>query len=129
MSRVFAMAAVVVWAIGAVALPILARTWWRGRRSRWMLVGFAGGLVAQIAWLVAVADGGLASVLDPETDVGLAGWAAWALGVGGVAGLLSGLESYTKRGPDALRDPDRAFEIAIGLFGLGILLQQVARAL
>jgi hypothetical protein len=92
-----------------------------------MLVAFAAGVVAQAAWLYEIATGGLGVVL--ESDAGLSGWGAWSLGFAGLVALASGLGAALEQGPGGLRDPDRAFEVAIGLFGVGVLLQQIARAL
>lgn len=121
--------AVVAWGAGAIAMPLAAGLWvWRGGRRRALaLAVFTGGLVAQAAWLYDVATGGLGVVLDPDT--GLDGWGAWSLGFAGLVALVSGLGSAWDRGPGGLLDPDRAFEVAIGLFGTGVLLQQIARAL
>lgn len=83
--------------------------------------------MAQVAWLYEVATGGLRVVLEP--DAGLEGWGAWSLGFAGLVALASGLKAGFDQGPGGLRDPDRAFEVAIGLFGVGVLLQQIARAL
>ncbi len=127
MIRVLAIGAVLAWAVGAVTMPVAAWTWLRAGRRRWMLIAFAGGLVAQAGWVYEVAVQGLHSVVDPATDVGMTGWTAWALGAGGVAGLVSG----TRRAPEAglVSRPDRALELGLGFLGLGVLLQQIARAL
>ncbi len=127
--RALAAGAVAAWAIGTVAMPLAAWIWLRrgGRRRVLALVAFAGGLVAQAAWLYEVATGGLSVVLEP--DAGLSGWGAWSLGFAGLVAIVSGLAAGLKRGPGGLLDPDRAFEIAIGCFGVGVLLQQIARAL
>ena len=129
MIRALATGAVVAWAIGAIAMPLAAWIWLRGsgRRRVLALVAFAGGLVAQVAWLYEVATGGLSVVLEP--DAGLDGWGAWSLGVAGLVAIVSGLKAGLEQGPGGLLDPDRAFEVAIGLFGVGVLLQQIARTL
>jgi hypothetical protein len=110
-------------------MPVAAWIWVRARKPRWplALVAFAGGLVAQAAWVHAVVVRGPTAVLD--ADLGLGGWGAWSLGVAGMVALCSGLVAGLKRGVEGMRDPDRAFEVAVGLFGTGVLLQQIARAL
>jgi hypothetical protein len=110
-----------------MAMPIAAWIWLRGggRHRALALVAFAGGFVAQAAWLYEVATGGLGAVLEP--DAGLNGWGAWSVGLAGLVAIVSGLKAGLERGPAGLLDPDRAFEVAIGLFGLGVLLQQIAR--
>lgn len=125
--RLLAIGAVIAWAVGAVMMPIAAWIWLRAGRRRWMLIAFAGGLVAQAGWVYEVAVQGLYSVVDPATDVGMTGWTAWALGAGGVAGLVSG----TRRAPGTgvVSRPDRALELGLGFLGLGVLLQQTAMAL
>jgi hypothetical protein len=106
-------------------MPIAAWIWLRGGGRRWAIVVFVGGLVAQVAWLREVAREGLGAVLGP--DVGLSGWGAWSLGAAGLVAILSGLTAGRGRGSRI--DPDRALEIAIGLFGVGVLLQRIAVAL
>ena len=127
--RALALGAVAAWAIGAIAIPMAA--WIRlragGRRRVVAIVAFAAGLVAQVAWLYEVAADGLGAILQPEA--GMNGWGAWSLGVAGLAALLSGISAAWGRGLRGRLDPDRAFEVAIGLFGVGVLLQQIARAL
>lgn len=127
--RALALGAIAAWAIGAIAMPIAA--WIRlragGRRRVVALVAFAGGLVAQAAWLYDVATNGLGVILQP--GAGMNGWGAWSLGIAGLAALLSSIRAAWGRGLRGLLDPDRAFEVAIGLFGVGVLLQQIARAL
>ena len=110
-------------------MPIAAWIWLRRgeRRKALALVAFGAGLVAQVAWLYEIATGGLDVVL--EADAGLDGWGAWSLGIAGLIAIVSGLKAGMERGPRGLLDPDRAFELAIGLFGTGVLLQQIARAL
>ena len=129
MSRALAAAAVLAWAVGAVAIPVTAWLWFRAGRRRLLLIAFAGGLVAELSWLASVAAGGLDVLLNPRWKEGLTGWAAWAAGVGGLAALVSGLRPRAGAGlgrSGGVRDPDRAAEIAVGLFGLGILLRQLA---
>ena len=92
-----------------------------------ILVALAGGLVAQAAWLYQVATDGLGAILAP--GAGMDGWGAWSLGVAGLVAIVSGLRGWLERGSGGSLDPDRAFEMAIGLFGSGVLLQQIARAL
>lgn len=108
-------------------MPVAAWIWLRagGRRRVVALVAFAAGLVAQVAWLYDVATHGPGVILHPAA--GMNGWGAWSLGVAGLAALLSGIRAA--RGLRGLLEPDRAFEVAIGLFGVGVLLQQIARAL
>ncbi|HET6361014.1 MAG TPA: hypothetical protein VFH11_03050 [Gemmatimonadota bacterium] len=120
---------VVAWGIGAIAMVLVAGIWLRrgGRRRVLALVALAGGLAAQAAWLSEIAAGGLRVVLEP--DAGLSGWGAWSLGIAGMVALVSGLRAGVERGRGGLLDPDRAFEVAIGLLGSGVLLQQIARAL
>jgi hypothetical protein len=107
-------------------MPVAAWIWFRAGRRRWMLAAFASGLVAQAAWLAAVAANGLDAILAPTPQVGFTGWAAWALGIGGVAGLVSGMRGATETGR-TIAQSDRAMELSIGFFGLGVLLQQLAR--
>lgn len=125
----FAIGAVVAWALGIIAMLLGAWLWLRrgGRRRVLILVAFAAGLVAQLAWLYQVADDGLDAILVP--GAGMDGWGAWSLGVAGLVAIVSGLRAGLEGGSDGLLDPDRAFELAIGLFGTGVLLQQIARAL
>ena len=127
MIRVLAVGAVLAWAVGAVTMPVAAWIWLRAGRRRWMLIAFAGGLVAQAGWVYEVAVHGLQSVVDPATDVGMTGWTAWALGAGGVAGLVSGTRRTRTAG--FVSRSDRTLELGLGFLGLGILLQQIARAL
>ncbi|MGH7565459.1 MAG: hypothetical protein ACREK2_01380 [Gemmatimonadota bacterium] len=132
MSRALAAAAVLAWAVGAVAIPVAAWLWFRAGRRRLLLIAFAGGLVAELSWLASVAADGLDVLLNPRWKEGLTGWAAWAAGVGGLAALVSGLNPRREpeRGGGAcVRDPDPAVEIGVGLFGLGILLRQLALTL
>lgn len=110
-------------------MPIAAWIWLRdgeGRKAL-ALVAFAAGLVAQAAWLYEVARGGLDAVLAAEA--GLDGWGAWSLGIAGLIAIVSGLRGGFDRDPGCRLDPERAFEVAIGLFGTGVLLQQIARAI
>lgn len=127
--RALTLGAVAAWAIGAISMPIVAWIWLRagGRRRVVALVAFAAGLVAQGAWLYDVAADGPGAILQPAA--GMNGWGAWSLGIAGLAALLSGIRAAWGRGLRGLLDPDRAFEVAIGLFGVGVLLQQIARAL
>lgn len=129
MILILAWGAVAAWAIGAVAMPVVAWIWLRGdgRRRAVVLIALAAGLVAQVAWLYEVATGGPDAVL--EAEAGLDGWGAWSLGVAGLIAIVSGLRAGWERGSGGPVDPDRAFEAAIGLFGTGVLLQQLARAL
>ena len=110
-------------------MPIAAWIWLRRgeRRKALVVVAFGAGLVAQVAWLHEIATNGLGAVL--EADAGLDGWGAWSLGIAGLIAIVSGLKAGVDRGRGGLLDPDRAFEIAIGHFGTGVLLQQIARAL
>jgi hypothetical protein len=126
---VLAWSAVAAWAIGAAAMPVVAWIWLRrgGRRRAVVLIALAAGLVAQVAWLYEVAAGGPDAVLGAEA--GLDGWGAWSLGVAGLIAIVSGLGAVRDRGSGGPIDPDRAFEAAIGLFGTGVLLQQIARTL
>jgi hypothetical protein len=123
-SRALAAAAVAAWALGAAAMPAVAWLWIRDGRRRLGLVGFAGAMVAQVSWLALVAGSGLAILLDPRAWGVPGGWVGWAAGVGGLAALVSGLRPGT--GPRRVRASDRAAEIGIGLFGLGVLLRQLA---
>ena len=122
--------AAIAWALGAAAMLVGAWIWFRRRDRRRILalVAFTGGFAAQAAWLYDVATDGIHVVLEP--DAGLDGWGAWSLGFAGLVALFSGIWAGWGRGPKSgLLDPDRAFEFAIGLFGVGVLLQQIARAL
>jgi hypothetical protein len=110
-------------------MPVAGWIWVRARKPRWplALAAFAGGLVAEAAWLHAVVERGPTAVLD--ADLGLGGWGAWSLGVAGLVALCSGLVAGLKNGVGGMREPDLAFEVAVGLFGTGVLLQQIARAM
>ena len=108
-------------------MPFAAWAWIRSGRRRWMLAAFGAGVVAQAAWLREVAAGGLSAILRP--DAGLNAWGAWSLGVAGLVALVSGLGSVLRSGREGLLHPDRALEIAIGFFGVGVLLQRIALAL
>lgn len=110
-------------------MPIAGWIWLRrgGRRRTLALVAFAGGFVAQAAWLYDLVRGGLGAVLEP--GVGMSGWGAWSLGIAASIALVSGLRAGLVRGADGLFEPDRAFEVAVGLLGTGVLLQQIARTL
>lgn len=127
MIRAFAIGAILAWAAGAVAMLIAAWIWLRAGRPRWMLIPFTGGLMAQAGWVFEAAMQGLPAVVDPATTVGVTGWAGWTLGMGGLAGLVSGM----RRGPETGRvnRSNRAPELGLGLLGLGLLLQHIAMAL
>lgn len=124
MSRTLAAASVAAWALGAAALPAVAWLWVRDGRRRLGLVAFAGAMVAQVSWLALVAGSGLVALLDPGAAGVPEGWVAWAAGVGGLASLVAGLRR--RAGPRRPRVSDRAAEIGIGLFGVGLLLRQLA---
>jgi hypothetical protein len=123
-SRALAAAAVAVWALGAAAMPAVAWLWIRDGRRRIGLLGFAGVLVAQVSWLALVAGDRLAIRLDPRAEGVPAGRIGWAAGVGGHAALVSGLRP--RAGPGRHAGSDQAAEIAVGVFGLGLLLRQLA---
>ena len=124
MSRALAAAAVAVWVLGAAAMPAVAWLWIRDGRGRLGLVAFGGALVAQVSWLTLVTGSGLVLLLDPRAEEVPGGWVGWAAGVGGLASLAAGLRP---RGwPRRSRVSDRAAEIGIGLFGVGLLLRQLA---
>lgn len=118
------MAAIVAWAAGVLAAAQAARVWVRAGRRRLGLVAMAGILCVELAWLGWVAARGLEAVLAPRSVGIVDGWLGWMAGLAGLAALVSGVA-----GAGGLRDPDRAAEIAVGLFGLGILLRQVATML
>lgn len=124
MSRALALAAVAAWALGAAGMPVAGWFWLRDDRRRLGLVAFAAALVAQGSWLALAAAGGPRVVLDPGAEGFPGGWTAWAVGVGGLAALASGLRPRPHRGRS--RTSDRVAEIGVGLFGLGVLLRQVA---
>jgi hypothetical protein len=123
-SRALAAAAVAAWALGAAAMPAVAWLWIRDGRRRLGLVAFAGAMVAQVSWLALVAGSGLAVLLDPRAGGVPGGWVGWVAGAGGLAALVSRLRPGT--GTRRVRASDRAAEIGIGLFGLGVLLRQLA---
>ena len=125
MRTALAAAAVLAWIIGAAAMVVAAWVRLRTGRRGLIVAAYAGGLIAQVAWLLPVAAKGIAAVRDPAGDVGMTGWAAWAVGAGGVAALVSGLRGPKGRGP-LLSDPDRTGELALGFFGAGVLLRQLA---
>ena len=126
MSRALATAAVALWALGAAAMPAVAWVWIRDGRRRLGLVGFAGAMIAQVSWLALVAGSGLSILLDPRAEGVPGGWVGWTAGAGGLAALVSGLRP--RAGLRRPRGSDRAAEIGIGLFGLGVLLRQMALA-
>ena len=124
MSRALAAAAVAVWALGAAAMPAVAWLWIRDGRGRLGLIAFAGAVVAMGSWLALVAGSGLSILLDPRAEGVPGGWVGGAAGVGGLAAFGSGLRPGT--GARRFRASERAAEIGIGLFGLGVLLRQLA---
>ncbi|CAN5866553.1 hypothetical protein BH20GEM1_BH20GEM1_04180 [soil metagenome] len=124
MREALAAAAVVVWTAGAVAVVHAARVWLRAGRRRFGLVPLAGILVFELAWLGWIATGGLEVALMQRSERFVDGWIGWITGLASLAALASGLA-----GKGGLRDPDRAAEIGVGLFGLGILLRQIATTL
>jgi hypothetical protein len=122
--------AVLAWGLGAAVMPMVAWVWLRARRPRLTLIVFAAILVAEIAWLVRVAAGGVAALLDPE--VSDTGWTGWMLGAAGIISLLSGLRGLGRKGLGlvaSLSDPDSALQVGIGLLGVGYLLRQLALTL
>lgn len=125
MRTALAAAAVLAWIMGATAMAVAAWVRLRAGRRRLIVAVYAGGLIAQVAWLLPVAAKGLAAVRDPAGDVGMSGWAAWGVGAAGLAALVSGLKGPTGRG-SLLSDPNRTGELALGLFGAGVLLRQLA---
>ena len=125
MRSALAAAAVLAWIMGAAAMAVAAWLRLRTGRHRLIVAAYAGGLIAQVAWLLPVAAKGLAAVWDPAGDIGMRGWAAWAVGAAGVAALLS--SQRDSKGRRSLpSDPDRTGELALGLFGVGVLLRQLA---
>lgn len=124
MSRALAAAAVAAWSLGAAAMPAVAWLWIRDGRRRLGLIAFAGALVAQLSWLALVAGSGLAILVDARAEGFPGGPTGWAVGVGGIAALASGLWPRAERA--RFRGSDRAAEIGVGLFGLGVLLRQLA---
>ena len=124
MSWAFATVAVAAWALGAAAMPAVAWLWIRDGRRRLGLVAFAGAMVAQGSWLALVAGSGLSILLDSRAEGVPGGGVGWAAGVGGLAALVSGFRPST--GARRHRASDRAAEIGIGLFGVGVLLRQLA---
>jgi hypothetical protein len=130
MSQVLAAMAVLAWSLGAAAMPVVGWIWVRARRPRLTLIVFGAILVAEIAWLVRVAAGGIGVLLDPE--VSGTGWTEWMLGVAGIASLLSGLRGLGGKGVGLvapLSDPDSALQVGIGFLGVGYLLRQLALTL
>ena len=124
MSEALAMAAVGVWGIGAAASAVAAQLWLRASR-RWLgLVGLICILAVEVVGLGWAAARGGEVLLAPPGEGIVDRWIGWTAGVAGLAALASGLARA--RG---VRDPERAAEIAAGLFGLGILLRQLAAAL
>jgi hypothetical protein len=120
-SEAVAIAAAGVWGVGALASALAALLWLRAGR-RWLgLVGLGGVLVVEVAGLGWVAARGV-DVLHAARSGGIVeGWIEWTAGIAGLVALGSGLA-----GAGGVRDPDRAAEISVGLFGLGILLRQLA---
>jgi hypothetical protein len=123
-SGALAAGAVAAWALGAAAMPVVAWLWVRDGRRRLGFVAFAGAMVAQVSWLALVAGSGLAVLLDPRAKGVPDGWVGWVAGVGGLAALVSGLRPRAA----PRRRSDLAAEMGIGLFGLGVLLRQLALA-
>ena len=121
MSTALAIAAAGAWGIGAVAAVVAALLWLRADR-RWLgLVGLTGVLAVELAGLGWIASRGVDVLLAPRADGIVDRWIGWTAGIAGLVALVSGLA-----GAGGVRDPDRAVEVAVGLFGLGILLRQLA---
>ena len=117
------------WAAGAVVTPIATWIWLRKgwRRPAVAMIAFAAGLVGEAVWLYDVASHGVGRVIEP--DMGLGGRTAWGLGVTGLAALAWSLAGAWKAGRTDRLEPDRVLQAVFGLFGTGVLLQQIARAL
>lgn len=115
------MAAAGAWAAGAVVAAVAVPLWLR-RGRRWLgLVGLSGVLAVEVAALAWVDTHGVEVLLAPGSEGIVDRWIGWTAGLAGLAALGSGLT-----GAGGVRDPDRAAEIGVGLFGLGILLRQLA---
>jgi hypothetical protein len=120
-SEALALAAAGVWGVGALASALATRLWFREGR-RWLgLVGLTGVLAVEVAGLGWVAARGVDVLLASRGEGIVERWIDWTAGIAGLVALVSGLA-----GAGGVRDPDRAAEIAVGLFGLGILLRQLA---
>lgn len=121
MSEALAVAAAGAWGVGALASALASLLWFRGSR-RWLgLVGLGAVLAVEVAGLGWVAARGIEVLHAPRTGGIVEGWIGWTAGIAGLVALVSGLA-----GGGGVRDPDRAAEISVGLFGLGILLRQLA---
>jgi hypothetical protein len=127
MSHAFAWVAVLAWGGAAlVATPIAG---WRrlraGPRDRAFLV-LAVFQVSQLAWLGWIAVHGIHALLERSAGARPPAWLGWTIGFAGLTSLVSALRSGP--GGKLRRDPNRATALACGLFGLGYLLQEIARA-
>jgi hypothetical protein len=122
-SEALAMAAAGAWGAGALVVGVAVRLWLRARR-RWLgLVGLSGVLAVEVAALAWVTTRGVDVLLASGSEGIIDRWIGWTAGLAGLAALGSGLA-----GAGGVRDADRAAEIGVGLFGLGILLRQLATA-
>jgi hypothetical protein len=83
-------------------------------------------LAAQLVWLGWAVRNGIGALLEPAPGEGLPAWLGWAIGLAGLAALASAPRSGSGDGNG--RDPDRVTALSCGLFGLGYLLQGIARA-
>jgi hypothetical protein len=123
LSEALAMAAAGAWGAGALVVGVAVRLWLRAGR-RWLgLVGLSAVLAVEVMALAWVATRGVDVLLAPGSEGIVDRWIGWTAGCAGLAALGSGLV-----GARGVRDPDRAAEIGVGLFGLGILLRQLAAA-
>jgi hypothetical protein len=127
-SQVLAGAAVLAWGLGAAAITGAAWFWLRENRSRLGFVAFAGILVAEVAVLREVAVHGNDALLDPGMGGFLTGWVGWTAGIAGLIALVSGMRpgATSLSAAGRSRYAHRAAAIAIGIFGLGFLLRQLA---
>jgi hypothetical protein len=127
MSHALAWAALATWVAAAViATPMAGWLLLRAGRRDWRLVVLAVFLAAELVWVGWVARNGSDVLLERPAGAGLPAWLGWVVGLAGLAALPSALRSGS--GDGLRRDPDRVTALACGFFGLGYLLQAIARA-
>ena len=118
--------AVVAWGLGVMVAPLAGVLWTRDRRHWLGLVALVAALLVQAAWVATAIRRGVGIVADAGGPGIPAGWGAWAAGIGGFAALVSAVVPRSRSA--GRRGSDRLAELAAGLFGLGILLRQLALA-
>jgi hypothetical protein len=127
MSYALAWAALAAWMAAAMmATPMAGWLLLGDGRRDWRLLVVAVFLAAQLLWLGGVARNGSDALLERTAGAGLPAWLGWAIGLAGLAAMASAVRAGS--GGGFRRDPDRVTALACGLFGLGYLLQGIARA-